>query len=727
MLTSKPPIRPDDTTLYFDMLEQAADGVVIINQFNHVVFFNTAAEQLWGCSSADVIGKNVNCLVPLEQRPQHDGYINHNRNTGVNRIVGTSREVVFTRTNGDYVAAEMSISTAIIGPDKQRYYMAFLKGVTEESHRRKILDLQNRVFHELSGEASEQDIADMLCAEAEQLVPNSVAALLQVNSEQTLEILSGEGLSRRKIAMLMRITLNETDVVAMSLAPEEARSIVWNTESGNGYESEFLDCWASAITNGAGELIGIFVLYSRNRDKITNWPQKIVRGCVPSCAAIIERGKTRQQLSRLDRYDALTGLLNRNAVTTILRDMTLQPTSNPFALLVLDVDLFQDINNLMGYDKGDALLQTMAQRLTAQCRSNFITGRLGGDDFVVIIPNGDHEIASAFADSLTAAMREPVVINNQELIISLSIGISLYPDDGLEIENILNRAEMAMLEAKKTARKSFRLMGSIVNDDVRARVIIGSALRKALQDSELELFYQPQISIKNNMLYGVEALSRWHHPTLGTIPPSRFIPIAEETAQIEAIGLWSLEKACAQIVEWDKIGLYVPIVSVNLSAAHFSNPTLTEQIVNLLTRYNLSPKRLTIEITEGGMMQQNVETMTTLTALREIGVGLSLDDFGTGFSSLSRISHLPLTEIKIDRSFIINFEKDVSSLIVTEAAINIGKRLGVHVVTEGVEDTFQETRLRSMGCDVMQGYLFARPMPPTDLLQWVQTRPSFAS
>ncbi|WP_231946120.1 putative bifunctional diguanylate cyclase/phosphodiesterase [Acetobacter ghanensis] len=272
----------------------------------------------------------------------------------------------------------------------------------------------------------------------------------------------------------------------------------------------------------------------------------------------------------------------------------------------------------------------------------------------------------------------------------------------------------------------FRLLGSIANDDVRARVVIGSALRKAIQDSELELFYQPQISTKNNMLYGVEALSRWHHPTLGTIPPSRFIPIAEETAQIEAIGLWSLEQACIQIVKWDKIGLHVPIVSVNLSAAHFSNPTLTENIVNLLEHYRLSPNRLTIEITEGGMMQQNAETMTTLTALRDIGVGLSLDDFGTGFSSLSRISHLPLTEIKIDRSFIINFEKDVSSIIVTEAAINIGKRLGVHVVTEGVEDTFQETRLRAMGCDVMQGYLFARPMPPSDLLHWMQTRPILA-
>lgn len=454
MLVSKSSTSSIDTTLYFDMLEQAADGVVIIDPLNHVVFFNTAAEQLWGCSAADVIGKNVNCLVPLEQRAQHDGYINHNRNTGVNRIVGTSREVVFTRTNGDYVAAEMSISTAIIGPDKQRYYMAFLKGVTEDSHRRKILDLQNRVFHELSGESPEQDIADMLCSEAEQLVPNSVAALLLVTPEHNLEILSGEGLSRRKIAMLMRITLTDADITALAQSPTEARDIVWSADADNAQENEFLDCWASAICNGAGELIGIFALYSRNRDKITNWPQKIVAGCVPSCAAIIERGKTRQQLSRLDRYDALTGLLNRTAVTTILKDMTLQAKDAPFALLVLDVDLFQDINNLMGYDKGDALLQTMAQRLTAQCRSNFITGRLGGDDFVVIIPNGDHDIANAFADSLTVAMRDPVIINNQELIISLSIGISLYPDDGMEVEHILNRAEMAMLEAKKPPAKA---------------------------------------------------------------------------------------------------------------------------------------------------------------------------------------------------------------------------------------------------------------------------------
>lgn len=272
MLVSKSSTQSNDTSLYFDMLEQAADGVVIIDQFNHVVFFNTAAEQLWGCAAADVIGKNVNCLVPDGHRAQHDGYINHNRNTGVNHIVGTSREVVFTRTNGDYVAAEMSISTAIIGPDKQRYYMAFLKGVTEESHRRKILDLQNRVFHELSGESPEQDIADMLCAEAEQLVPNSVAVLLQVKSDRNLEILSGEGLSRRKIAMLMRIALTDADITALSQAPEEARGIVWNADAGHAHENEFLDCWASAISNGAGELIGIFALYSRNRDKITNWP-----------------------------------------------------------------------------------------------------------------------------------------------------------------------------------------------------------------------------------------------------------------------------------------------------------------------------------------------------------------------------------------------------------------------------------------------------------------------
>ncbi|MBO1325222.1 EAL domain-containing protein [Acetobacter sp. TBRC 12305] len=706
----------ENMSLYFDMLEQAADGVVIIDSSNRIVFFNTAAERLWGYPAAQVMGQNVNCLVPIEHKATHDGYIAQNRDTGHNRIVGKSREITFIRSNGDYVAAEMSISSALLGPQRERYYMAFIKGVTEESHRRKILDLQNHVFTQLAGEMTEKDIAGLLCAEAERMVPNSVAVLLQVTPNRELEILSGEGLPWRRIAALTNVILTEDDVAALHANPEDARAIVWHTRTTDGQEIELRDCWASAVFSNTGELIGIFALYSRNRDKITDWPQKIVAGCVPSCAAIIKQGRTRQHLTRLNHYDALTGLLNRASITAILKEMTTQASPSPFALLVLDLDLFQDINNVMGYDQGDALLQIVARRLALQCRGNFVLGRLGGDDFVVIIPGGNAETTRTFAENFTTAMSEPIEINGQELIISFSIGISLYPHDGIEIEQILNHADVAMREAKKTARGSFRLLSGVANDEIKSRLIIGSALRKAIRHSGLQLFYQPQICTMTGRLYGVEALARWFHPTLGAVPPSRFIPIAEETGQIIAIGRWSLEEACRQIVKWDKAGINVPVVSVNISAAHFYGTDLAGHIKSLLHRYELDATRLTIEITESVMMQNHTDAMT---AIREIGVGLSLDDFGTGFSSLSRLAHMPLTEIKIDRSFVMNFERDVSALIVTEAAINIGKRLGVKVVTEGVEEICQETRLRAMGCDVMQGYLFSKPMPPADLPKWI--------
>ena len=708
-------------TMYYEMLMQATDGVIIINEHNNIVFFNTAAERLWGYAAVDVMGQNVKCLVPLEHRASHDDYIAHNRSTGIDRIVGTSREITFTRSAGDYAVAEMSVSAITLQPANKRFYMAIVKGVTEESHRRKLITLQNKVFTELAGKATEQDIADMLSAEAEKLVPNSVAVLLQITPERGLEILSGESLPRRKGRMLTRMTLSEADMVALRAYPEEARTVVWQNGGAVEQEVGLLDCWASTVCDGAGTPIGIFALYSRNRDKITNWPQKIVSGCVPSCAAIIERGKTRQKLNRLDRYDSLTGLLNRNAVTITLKNMMSQPSGWPFALLVLDIDLFQDINNLMGYDQGDLLLQIVAQRLSAQCRSNFITGRLGGDDFVIIIPGGDKNTASTFAETLIDVMHEPIIINGHELIVSISTGISLYPDESGDVEQVLNRAEVAMLEAKKTARGSFRILDNASDSEVQSRLIVGSALRKAIQQSELCLFYQPQICVITGRLHGVEALARWQHPVLGAVPPSRFIPIAEETGQIEAIGRWSIGEACQQLAQWDLQGIEVPVVSVNISAGHFASSELLQQIVDVLQTYHLTPDRLTIEITESVMMRQSAEALATLSAIRAIGVGLSLDDFGTGFSSLSRLSTLPLTELKIDRSFVMNFEENISSLIVTEAAITIGKRLGVRIVTEGVEDDSQEKMLRSMGCDVMQGYLFGRPMPPAEFLAWVRT------
>lgn len=709
---------PNRMSFFADMLAQATDGVIIIDETNRVVFFNTAAERLWGCTAGEVLGRNVKHLVPIEHRARHDGYVNRNRETGQRRIVGTSREVTFVRSNGDYVAAEMSISSALVGPDQRRYYMAVVKGVTEENHHRKLLDLQGQVFTVLAADSTAQDVADMLCAEAEQLVPNSIAALLQVTPERWLEVLSGEGLPRRWVTMLAHVSLSDEDVSNLCAQPKSARSIVWREMLGaDGQEAELFDCWASAVRNGAGELIGIFALYSRNREKMTDWPQKIVTGCVPSCAAIIEQGKTRQRLNHLDRYDALTGLLNRSSIATVLQEMTGGASPLPFALLMLDLDLFQDVNNVLGYDQGDVLLQTVARRLAAHCRSNFVIGR-GGDDFVVVIPGGDREGAGAFADSLADVMRVPLEVRGRELVLSFSIGISLYPDDGTDVERMLGRAETAMRDAKTAARGSYRFFGGFEHKGMEQRLIIGSALRDAARQGQMRLFYQPQINAAQRTLYGVEALARWTHPVLGSVPPSRFIPIAEETGQIEELGRWSLIEVCRQLVQWDAMGLHVPVVAVNISATHFCSAGLPRQIVGLLDEYGLAPQRLTIEITEGVMMRQNAETMATIAAIRAIGVGLSLDDFGTGFSSLSRLADLPLTEIKIDRSFVANFEEDVGAFVVTEAAINIGKRLGITVVTEGVETAIQNEKLLNMGCDVVQGYLFGKPVPPAEFYDW---------
>lgn len=657
-------------TFYAAILEQATDGVIIIDDQNRIVFFNAAAEHLWGCSASAVLGNNVDLLIPLGHRQHHNDYIEHHRKTGIHRLVNTSREVTFVRSNGDYVAAELSLSTALIGKDNKRYYMAFIKGVTEEVHRRKLLELQSEVFAALADYTTIHDVADMLCSKVEELVPNSIATLLHITPQGGLSILSGKSLPSSKVNKLDNLVLSASDIQTLRTNPHHACALIWTPKQGQSQLNDLHDCWASAICNGAGELIGIFALFSRNKEKITDWPQKIVTGCIPSCASIIEHEKTLYKINNFNNIDSLTGLLNRTALSTRLRQMLAQTGQAPFAILMLDVDLLQDVNNVMGYNSGDILLQTIARRIAAFCRGQNLVARLGGDDFVVVMPDADRN------------------------------------------------------KACKLARGGFRFFGKGGNSNMRERLIIGSALREALQKMQLHLVYQPQICALTGTLCGVEALSRWQHPTLGFIPPSTFIPIAEETGQIEAIGLWSLDKSCQQVIEWEQNNVYVPIVSVNMSAVHFCSMDLPDQILSVLQKYNLAPHRLTIEITESVAMRQDPETAANLTAIRNIGVGLSMDDFGTGFSSLSRLAQLPLTEIKIDRSFIENFENNISSLVVAEAAINIGKRLGIKVVTEGVEHEAQETKLQQLGCDILQGYFYSKPLPAKDMPLWLDTFPA---
>ncbi|WP_182356162.1 EAL domain-containing protein [Komagataeibacter europaeus] len=703
-----------------DMLMQARDGVVIIDDRNCIVFFNPAAEKLWGYTSAEVMGRNVKCLVPMDIRQDHDAFIAHNRTTGVNRIVGTSREITFESKGGDYVSAEMSISTALIGPENKRYYMAFMKGVTEESHRKKLLDLQNTVFRSLSGDMMIQDVADLVCQGIEDFVPNSVAVLMLVTEDHRLQILSGSGLPRRFGAALEHMTLSDADVAALANDLDEASSIVWESYRSMGISLGLHDCWASAIKAPNGKIAGILALYSRNQHKGADWPKKIVSGAVPFCGVVIEQYEARQHISQLANYDPLTGFLNRSSLHKILKSMISQPGDNRFAVVLMDLDRFRDINDALGHVQGDTFLKAVAERLKTLCRSNYVLSRSGGDDFVVVIPNATAETAVAFVKNVIDAMQRPLNVAGNHLAASFSMGIAVFPENGPDGESLVSCAEIAMRQAKKDARGGYRLANTTESTEAQDRLVLGSALRDSLSKGMLNLHYQPQIEASTGEIYGVEALSRWNHPTLGNIFPSRFIAVAEETGQIEAIGRWSLEEACRQITKWDRDGVRIPVVAVNLSAGHFRNRSLVPMIDGLLKKYGLAPERLTVEITESVMMDESEETMNVLSSIRKLGVGLSMDDFGTGFSSLSRLTRLPLTEIKIDRSFIMNLEHDANAQAVTTAVIGIGNRLGMTVVTEGVETEAQYRLLQDLHCDVLQGYLFAKPMSATDLEAWAR-------
>ncbi|WP_459987012.1 EAL domain-containing protein [Komagataeibacter kakiaceti] len=703
-----------------ELLEQATDGIVVINERNEVVFFNPAAEKLWGYTESEVLGTNVNRLVPSVYRHEHDSYIDRNRETGRDRIVGTSREVTFENKTGDHISGEMSISSAVLGPDRKRYYMAIMKGVTEESHRRKLHDLQNTVFEAISNDMGIPDVADLVCREVESFVPNTVAVIILLGDNNRLRIMSGPGLPRHYATALENVVLSEDDLATISRDPLAVGRIVWDSYSSLGISLGLHNCWASAIKSRNGRISGIFALYSRNQYQLSDWPQKIVSGSVSFCGVVIENYEAQQHISQLANYDSLTGFLNRSAVHKVIRSMIDLPGDNNFAIFMVDIDRFRDINDTLGHMNGDAFLKAIAQRLKTLSRSNYILSRSGADEFVIVLPDTNEARAVIFADRLIKGMQEPVEIAGNLLVVSLGIGISIFPENGPDGQSLLSHAESAMRRCKKAGRGGYCVSSTADNRAAEDRLLLGSALRDSLARGLLNLHYQPQVDIRTNRLYGAEALSRWNHPTLGNIYPSRFIAVAEDTGQIETIGAWSLEEAVSQIVRWDKEGLYVPAVSVNLSAVHFCNRDLPALIERILREHDVEPKRLTVEITESVMMGENEETMKGLAAIRSLGVGLSMDDFGTGYSSLSRLTRLPLTEIKIDRSFIMNLEQDANAQAVTTAVIGIGNRLNMTVVTEGVETEQQLKLLQDLHCDVAQGYLFARPMTPQDMLAWAR-------
>jgi diguanylate cyclase (GGDEF)-like protein/PAS domain S-box-containing protein len=433
--------------------------------------------------------------------------------------------------------------------------------------------------------------------------------------------------------------------------------------------------------------------------------------------------RSQERLEYLAHHDVLTGLPNRlllfdrlkHALERAVRQGTM------VAVLFIDLDRFKHINDGLGHTVGDALLQAVARRLKQLIRQGDTVARLGGDEFTVFLEglkDGGH--AALVAETIVRALGEPVRVENHELFISASIGISVFPRDGTSVETLLKNADTAMYRAKDAGRNTYHFFAEEMTSQAFERMVLESQLRRAIENGELLLHYQPQAALADGRVVAVEALLRWNHPDLGLVGPARFIPIAEESSLIVPLGEWALRSACIQAARWRREGLDFGRIAVNVSAGQMKRVNLADTVRQVLHEVGLPGDALELEITEG-MLAEPVDQITgQFRALRELGVALAVDDFGTGYSSLSYLKSLPLDKLKLDQHFVRELPGDDNDVAIARAVIALGHSLQLSVIAEGVETEAQRDFLRAEGCDLVQGFLFGQPMAPEQLEQTLQ-------
>jgi diguanylate cyclase (GGDEF)-like protein/PAS domain S-box-containing protein len=429
---------------------------------------------------------------------------------------------------------------------------------------------------------------------------------------------------------------------------------------------------------------------------------------------ITERRLHEQAMEYQATHDQLTGLPNRalflDRLTHAIRRA--ERHHGRLGVMFVDLDKFKNINDTLGHSAGDELLRSAAAQLRLCVRDSDTVARLGGDEFVLLLDYPlEVSTPAVIAERIGARLGLPVVVGGQEHVITGSIGISMYPDDGIHAEVLLRQADIAMYRAKESGRNSFHFFTSEMQRRLDARVALEQGLHRALQRDEFVLHYQPQVDLRSGRIVGMEALLRWQSPEMGLVPPLRFIPVAEESNLILAIGQWVLDKVCASLRAWLDAGVPLVPVAINVAAIQFANKELDTQVQQTLARYGIEPHYLELELTESLSMSDPEASIATMHRLKAIGVGMSIDDFGTGYSNLSYLKRFPIDKLKIDQSFTRGLTSDPEDRSITLAVIRLAHSLGLRAIAEGVETDGQLRLLATQGCDEIQGYYFSRPLP----------------
>lgn len=712
-------------------LEETYNAVFMTDSEGRFTYINKGVTRVTGYSQEDILGKEA---APVLLAADYSQEIVTQACELLSAGKTLSAEHLIYDRRGKPLWCAINVNPVLDAHGALEGYVGEISDIT----RSKIHEvLQNHVLDALAREVPFADVLTLICTEVERFAPQTLASILKIDSDGRVQAVTAPSLSPDYRAALRGLSIGpnagscgtaawcgETVVVS-----DIASSPLWEAHRDLALAHELRACWAAPLKSGSGQVIGAFALYYREPREPDAFHRRLVDLGAELCTLVLEREAAQASIHRLAFYDELTGLPNRSLLRLRADQAILDAaqTATSLAVLFIDLDRFKQINDSLGHSAGDQLIREIAMRLKDAVGASDIVGRLSGDEFIVILADCDAEQVVNRVGDIQGRLSTPFRLLGITLLPSASVGISVFPDNGKDVSTLLHHADMALSQAKLNGRARFHVYGDEMTQRAAERSALEAALRHALQRRELTLHYQPQISMADGCLHGVEALARWIDAQLGEIEPPMFIALSEECGLTGVLGRWALQEACQQLAAWRQSGLAIPSMSVNLSPSCFHDLELPKFIAEILLLYGLKPADLTIEITEKTVMDPHPSAMQVLGEVHRLGVRISLDDFGSGYSSLGYLHRLPVSELKLDKAFVQALDADTEAQALTMAVLGIGSSLGLSVVAEGVENDRQLARLREQGCHAAQGYHFSPAIPPGALAAWVYnncTRPA---
>jgi diguanylate cyclase (GGDEF)-like protein/PAS domain S-box-containing protein len=710
---------------YPQILEQATNAIVVVDDSDTVVFFNNAAEQLWGRNRDTVLGMGISQLMP----PLKEGQPKIPGRSEIDPLVGHNVELPIERPNSTRAWVEISVSRISAGYKTLRLILA--KNITlSKVHK----TLRYQVLKAMAETESLPEVMSLLCQEIKRIAPEISATVVRLDPDGHLQLLAAPDFppdDGNDSGTGTDLTAPPHAAAAFQGEPVLARDIendpAWGSTQQQTLALGYRACWSVPVKSRDNRTIGALAFYYRVCRSPNKLHAQLAEIGVNLCALAMDRADARDRIHHLAFFDDLTDLPNRSLLHVQANQAIAQAARDEeqLAVLFIDIDRFKQVNDSLGHPAGDTLLRVVANRLREAIREVDILGRYSGDEFVIVLTQCDSMHATDLAERLLTVLSAPCRIGEITLTPAASIGISLFPGNGRDMDTLIHQADMAMYQAKHKGRACFSFFSGQLNQLAKERLTLETALREALTGNQLEVYYQPQVNIETHHLHGIEALVRWNHPHFGQVSPTRFIPLAEECGLISTLSQWVLNEACRQLTAWRQHGLVIPSISVNLSPTDFHNLNLPKYLEGILHAHHLRPGDLLLEITEGVLMDSNPSTMKTLNEIHELGVRLSIDDFGTGYSSLGYLRHLPVHELKLDQSFVRDLDHDRATRALTNAVMHIGDSMNLTVVAEGVEHPTQRNLLKAQGYQVVQGFLFSPPLPASGLEHWLDENLSF--